>query len=246
MATSAAIVAEPALSQPRALASLPILLCVVASAKLRMECGDDRSARILEDFGRLIAVSERMCEDAEAHPENDAAEYVIDAETEYVEELIGSVFLVLQTRLRRVTEGAKAVDAALVAAGHGRIPEFADDGRIKSIQGPFGMTGKSLVALIWAIANYHKHRDEWTAAVWRERSSTDEHDGWTDGGRKTRKIVQLAGVERTGSGNLRRCLEFLGVHPYSGCAELGGLVQAWALDVEALAQRAVAAAKLAG
>jgi hypothetical protein len=97
MATSAAIVAEPALSQPRALASLPILLCVVASAKLRMECGDDRSARILEDFGRLIAVSERMCEDAEAHPENDAAEYVIDAETEYVEELIGSVFLVLQT-----------------------------------------------------------------------------------------------------------------------------------------------------
>ncbi len=204
-----------------------------------MECRDDRSVRILEDLGRLIAVSERLCEDAEAHPENESAEYVIDAETEYVEELIGSVFLVLQTRIRRVTKAAEAVDAALRAAGRSPIPEFTNGG-IKTIQGPFGATDKSLVALIWAIANYYKHRDEWPPAVW-----TDDHDPSIERSRKTRRIIRLAGVERSGSGNMRRCLEFLGVHPYSGCAELGERVQAWATAVKAIAEREVAAAKVA-
>ena len=235
--------AGPPVTQRSEPLSLPVLKRVIAKARLDSELRDDGLLVILEDLGRLMAQSERRCEHAARHNDQELAEHVIDDEVGYIEELIGSAFLLLQTKIRRVIEVAKSLEAALRGAGRDQTAELASDHDIRAVQGNFGATTKSLVALIWAVANYYKHRDEWPVEAWRDRRPDEAIDRRFERDRRTRRTVQLLGVERAGNGNMRRCLEFLGVHPYSDCSKLGQQVQSWAADVAAIAERAVAATK---
>lgn len=225
-------------ANPRKL-TMPILQRSLALKKIEYEADDELFERILHDIGRLIGKSEQECAEASTHQDQDLAEYVYEAEAEYIEELIGSAFLVMQTKIRRVTETTKKLEAALKRGGGDETQEFANDGTIRATGGSYRDTPKSLVAIVWAFGNYYKHRDEWASNVWIDGHTTAKKQSVN-----TRETVQLAGVEQTGSGNMRKGFEFLEVTPYSACIKLGKQVQSWARDVFDVAEKAAAAAKL--
>ena len=205
--------------------------------RLEYEANDELFGRVLSDIGRLIAKSEEECKKASQHDDEELAEIVYDAEAEYIEELIGSAFLLMQTKIRRVTETVKKLEAALTAGGGANTPDFTDDGTIKALGRDFKHSGKSLVAIVWAFGNYYKHRDEWPSKVWSIVSTNAcKHSV------RTRETVQLAGVVQYGTGNMRAGFDFLDVNPYSDCIKLGEHVQKWVDTVYQVAKQAVQAA----
>jgi hypothetical protein len=187
---------------------------------LEIDVRDDRFIRIIEDIASLIATSEAACAEAMQRGNDDYADAVITTETDYLEDLIGTIFLMLQTKIRRVGQSAADLSKMLEASYGQAVKIWADPRAVRAEGGDYKNTGNSLVELIWAVGNYFKHRDEWS------------HDVWTSQGNgmdvKTRKLVQAAGAVESSSGNMRAALEFFGVDPYSSCGKLAQDVQNWA------------------
>jgi hypothetical protein len=187
---------------------------------LEIDVRDDRFIRIIDDIASLIATSEAACTDAMQRGDDDYADAVITTETDYLEDLIGTIFLMLQTKIRRVGESAADLSKTLEASYGQAAKIWADARAVRAEGGDYKSTGLSLVELIWAVGNYFKHRDEWS------------HDVWTSQGNgmdvKTRKLVQAVGVVESSTGNMRAALEFFGVDPYSSCGKLAQDVQNWA------------------
>src|SRR6202035_4874973 len=73
--------------------------------RLKHDVYDERFIRILEDLAILIRNSEMVCREANRAGEDDQ-QFVIDAECDYLEDIIGASFVVLQTKLRRVQTSA--------------------------------------------------------------------------------------------------------------------------------------------
>lgn len=132
----------------------------------------------------------------------------MDGEAAYVEELIGISLVALQTRIRRIVNTSK--DFGIEAM---------------DIGAEFSGTGKTLIRLIWDAANYYKHRDEWTAEVWEDSGPSDR---WLEQARRTRRNMQIIGIERSSTANMRTTYDFFGVAPYSNCRHLAEQVQLWA------------------
>ena len=199
---------------------------------LKHEAGDDRFLEIFEEFARILRRSEALCEHAERNGPEDFAHLVIDGEADYVEEIIGASFVVLQTKIRRVTFAAERLRSQLLSQHSIDIPEL-ERGRAIKIGGSYKRKRASLIELIWDMGNYYKHRDEWPAAVWRNPRKRDRHGQ----SRKTRKSVQRLGIKMSSTGNMRAAYEFFGIDPYSDCEKLARQVQAWAEQLYELAQK---------
>jgi hypothetical protein len=179
---------------------------------LKCEVDDTRLSDLLDHLARGIRRSELACEKAgETDPE--IADAIADSETAYIEELIGIALVALQTKIRRVREAAK---------------DFIIDPM--KMGGAFLTSGNTLTELIWHIANYYKHRDEWSDEVWEDTPTADRG---VELARRTRRIAQQVGIQKSSTGNLRTASEFFGIYPYSNCGQLAEKVQAWAEAVYA-------------
>jgi hypothetical protein len=102
-----------------------------------------------EETSKLIRASARLCD--RAHDDDDL---IVEDELHYIEELLGISFVLLQAKIRRVEEAAKIKPLG-----------FAD---ARAFVGPYKDTNESLVSLIWAIANYYKHHNEWGSEEWSD------------------------------------------------------------------------------
>jgi hypothetical protein len=202
--------------------------------KLKYDVGDDRFLQIFADFARLIRRSEKACEKAAAQDNPDYHEFVVDAECDYIEEIIGASFLVLQAKIRRVTSSALALREAVLAWDKIDIPELANPASIRGLGGRFKRKNASLVQLVWDVGNYYKHRDEWPPAVWQENRAKKKDRYERD--RHTRRNVEKLGIVYASTGNMRTAYEFFGIDPYSKCEQLAEQVQAWAIQVHKTAQ----------
>lgn len=69
---------------------------------LKHERDDDRFLQIFGDFASLIRRSEKACEKAAEQGDQDYAQFIGESEAEYLEEIIGASFLLLQAKIRRV------------------------------------------------------------------------------------------------------------------------------------------------
>jgi hypothetical protein len=192
--------------------------------QLKYEVEDDRFLLIFADFARLIRRSEKACEDAARQGDPGYVDFVGESESEYIEEIIGASFLVLQTKIRRVTGAALDLHQAMLARHNINIVELANPASIRRIAGRYKRKRASLVELAWDVGNYYKHRDEWPAVLWRgQRGVRRESQA-----RRTRRSVQRLGIVQFSTGNLRRAYEFFDIVPYSNCVELANRVQDWA------------------
>ena len=199
---------------------------------LKLDADDDRFVTIFGDFANLIRRSEDACEQAGAQDNPAYADHVIDAECDYLEELIGASFLVLQAKIRRVSVAAEKLRSFMRDKHKIDISVLAHD-KVMGLGGPYRGTRCSKVQLIWDVGNYYKHRDEWKTAVWKNDPANEKQFAQP---RKTRRAAELVGITKGATGNLRTAFEFFGVHPYSNCGLLAEEVQAWAKDVLQLAR----------
>ena len=166
---------------------------------------DERFVSLFDQIAQVIKAAEQACEKAVASGNEDYIEAVCDDEAENIEEAIGVTFLILQTKIRRVVDAAADL-----------FPKQQDP---KDILGTHDNKPHSLIKLIWELANYYKHRDEWSASVWHAEKGK---------GVSTRKVVETVGVMTASTGNLRTALENLGISRYSECTQLATHVQRWA------------------
>ncbi|MGJ5044151.1 hypothetical protein [Bradyrhizobium sp. HKCCYLRH1062] len=197
---------------------------------LKYEVDDERFQQIFGDFADLIRRSERACEKAAKQGNPEYAEAVSDTESDYLEELIGASFLVLQAKIRRVDKAAEHL-VTFMKEQHGLTVKGLDHQSIFALGGKYRKSGHSRIELIWAIGNYYKHRDEWDAEVWKSRPAIAQgHDPHRQS-RRTRQTVEKAGIVQLSTGNMRRAYEFLGIKQYSKCEKLAEKVQAWAKEV---------------
>lgn len=198
---------------------------------LKYEVDDERFLQIFADFSRLLRRSEKTCEQAANTGNEDYAQAVGGSEADYIEEIIGASFLVLQAKIRRVTHAAERLRSYLLA----HQIDIADLQRAKAIKigGRYKRKKASLIELVWDIGNYYKHRDEWPVEVWR---ATKTKDRQVTLARKTRKSVERVGITMSSTGNMRKAYEFFGLDPYSKCEQLAEQVQDWAKRVYDLAQ----------
>ena len=138
--------------------------------KLRYEAQDERFLRIFGDVAKLIGKSEKACREVSGEDDPRYQDVIIDAESEYVEELIGASFIVLQTKIRRVTTAALELRKTMLKEHKIDLDQLSNAGRIHDQCGPYNGTQASLVQLVWDVGNYYKHRDEWPIEVWKKES----------------------------------------------------------------------------
>jgi hypothetical protein len=211
---------------------------------LKHDVDDDRFLQIFSNLASLIRRSERACEKAQNASDPDYAEVVAEFEADYLEEIIGASFVVLQTKIRRVQAAASEL-AAFMRSQYSIGVSGLDRTSVMRLRGPYRNSGSSLIALIWAVGNYYKHRDEWSAMVWKEPAPGEKEPGSLHQSRATRRMVQKAGIVRSSTGNMRAAYEFFGIDPYSNCERLADEVQAWAKAVYDEARRIIAVADVA-
>lgn len=201
---------------------------------LRRAVEDDRYIRIFRDISELIRNSERACEEAVKSGPQEYARIVAEYESDYIEELIGAAFLILQSKIRRVVNAAIQLAATMKADEHIETPSLIDRSRIKSIGGGYKDTDNSLISYVWALANYFKHRDDWTHDVWASEEELEDFPSkkrLQENEVKTRKIVQQAGIVEFSTGNMMTGLKFFDISPYSSCEKLARSIQQWADSV---------------
>lgn len=111
------------------------------------------------------------------------SEEVADYEVEIVENLLGVAYVTCQPQITAI------VQAVL------RLPDHGVDARALRDRGPRFDSNYSKVEVLWGLANYFKHRDEWSRNTW-----TNPPNKMTE---RTVKAITPAGLECGSSGNLR-------------------------------------------
>jgi len=203
---------------------------------LKYEVEDERFQQIIADFASLIRRSERACEKAAKQGNPDYADAVADTESDYLEEVIGASFLVLQAKIRRVAKSAERL-VTFMNEQHGLTVDGLDRQSIYALGGNYRKTGHSRIELIWAVGNYYKHRDEWDAEVWKNPSTGAQGRDPHRQSRSTRQTVEKVGIVQFSTGNMRRAYEFFRIEPYSKCEKLAEKVQVWAKKVYQRAEK---------
>jgi hypothetical protein len=115
----------------------------------KYEVDDERFLQIIRDLSCLIKRSEVACKNAARIGNDDYANAVADTEADYIEELIGASFLVLQTKIRRVTNTAERLRSYLLE-NKINVPELQRADAIK-IGGRYKRKRASLVELVWDV-----------------------------------------------------------------------------------------------
>ena len=169
---------------------------------LRRNVDDERFLEIFADFARLIRASVKLCKHGDGFPED---------EVNYMEELLGLSFVLLQAKIRRVSEAASPL-----------TPPQA-----RALGCSYKNTGNTLMELIWAVGNYYKHRDAWRKKVWEEKTAGEQESKPLRQSRNTRRIIEKVGIERYSTGMLT-AYSFFEIDWASDCAPLADKVQEWA------------------
>ena len=85
--------------------------------------------------------------------------------------------------------------------------------------------------LVWEVANYYKHCDDWSSEVWDEDQKPE--GAKLSNSERTCRIVKKVGICRSLSsiGNMRAAYDFFEIDWASDCAPLADQVQEWAKAV---------------
>jgi hypothetical protein len=132
----------------------------------------------------------------------------------YVEELLGVSFVLLQAKIRRVVNAAERFSLT-----RGDIFNIGGDN--------YKGTKKSIIRLIWEVANYYTHHNDWSRKVWEDKKPGKEKIKALEQSRKTRRIIEKVGIERSSAG-MRTAYKFFEIEWASDCTPLANKVQKWA------------------
>jgi hypothetical protein len=139
-------------------------------------------------------------------------------ETQVIENMLGTAYVVCQNEITAAVQAALRVeDAAKVSIFLGSKPAERES-RVRAF-GPQFDHNLSQIEVLWHLANYFKHRDEWDPVTW-------------DGGNKfTLDAIKAAGLKPLNSGNLRQGAEALGNTEYADMDVFHKVIRSWTEDV---------------
>ncbi len=138
-------------------------------------------------------------------------EEVADYEVGIIENLLGVAYVTCQPQITGVVQAALRL----------RVPGLSAHGRRE--RGPRFDASYSKVEVLWELANYFKHRDEWAADVWTNPPKRSE---------QTIRVITAAGLRDGCMGsNLRAGATALGNATFSDVMVFQEISRAWAEDV---------------
>jgi hypothetical protein len=89
-------------------------------------------------------------------------------------------------------------------------------------------TKSSFIRLVWEMANYYKHCDEWSYDVWRDKEVGENESGQLSRSRKTRRTVERLGIRESPHCDAVTAYEFFEIDWASDCSVLSAKVKEWA------------------
>jgi hypothetical protein len=181
----------------------------------------DVHSEVLSVLGQGIKASSTRINRADALGADDYAEAVVDAEIEIIEGLLGAAYVVCQTRVTAIAQAALHCRARIIADGLA-FTSFGDKDYEVRRRGPRFNGQFSQIELLWALANYFKHRDEWPSDVWSNPQGLARH---------TVAVLLPAGLQPCSNGNLRTGAEALGMPEYADTTVLENTIRKWADEV---------------
>jgi len=127
---------------------------------------DDTHASVLSTLAAGISAAATKIEQI-ASPE--IAQVVAEDEVEVIESLLGTAYVLCQTPPTAVTQARKqALDDGLEFSAFGCDPQ-----EVRALGDHFNAQ-YSKVEVVWALANYFKHRDEWHRSTWTKPPRRNE------------------------------------------------------------------------
>jgi hypothetical protein len=163
----------------------------------------DSYESVLSALGSGIRVAEKRI--------NSGGEEVAEYEAEIIENLLGVAYVTCQPQITAV------VQAVL------RLPDHGLNARALRDRGPRFDGNYSQVEVLWNLANYFKHRDEWSRDTWTNPPhKMTEH---------TVKVITAVGLESGSTGNLRTGAEALGNTAYGDVTVFQEIIRLWGTDV---------------
>lgn len=211
--------------------------------RLKHSVKDDVFLKIFQNYKSLFRKCYRRLEEAESGGNEDYIDFVRDSEAEFIEDLIGSSFIVLQTKIRRVSSTVNELSETM-------YKQHKID--LESIKNPYRNIGKMVRSgneirfadAVWNIANYFKHRDEWKIEWWPSFAEGNDRKSSAKGNvAKTIKAVTSMGIAPLSTGNMFTAYRFFDINDCRDCLKLANGVQEWADtvydEVKAALQKAV-------
>lgn len=177
---------------------------------------DDASHVVLSALRNGILASNAHCAAAERADDHEWSHYVVDAECEKLENLLGVAYVMCQAQITAVKTWAHRV---LKHAKAGSASTLDWRGHTLLALGPAvsASTTVTRVELIWALANYFKHSEEWTTHEWSKLNGR---------AKQTAETLVKVGI-RHSSGVLRTGAEILGNAIYSELLLFSDHVDEW-------------------
>lgn len=137
--------------------------------------------------------------------------------------------MVCQTQITAIVQAVLRCRALAVKEGLA-VTAFGDrDYEVRHI-GPRFDAQYSKVEILWALANYFKHHDEWSSRSWTSKQGPERH---------TIPVILAAGLQPGSNGNLRTGAKALGNPDYADMAAFQTAIREWADQVRVAFQQAV-------
>jgi hypothetical protein len=190
---------------------------------------NDTHEEVLDVLGRAIrAACARIDRAAKSGPD-EYADAVIDTEVEIIEGLLGAAYVVCQTQITAIVQAALSCRAQVLRDGLA-FPAFGDRDHEVRCMGPRFNVQWSKIEVLWALANYFKHRDEWSSDTWTNPQRLERH---------TVPVILAAGLKPSSNGNLRDGAKALGNPDFADIVVFQTVIRGWADQVrEAIRQTA--------
>ena len=186
---------------------------------------DDTHASVLSTLAAGISAAATRIERI-ASPE--IAQVVAEDEVEVIESLLGTAYVLSQTPITAVTHAAlrarkQALDDGLEFSAFGCDPR-----EVRALGDRFDAQ-YSKIEVVWALANYFKHRDEWHRSTWTKPPRRNE---------RTAAVLKAVRLQLSSNGNLRAGAEALGITDYATLTILGDIIACWANEVRSITRKA--------
>lgn len=160
--------------------------------------------RIFDTLNQGVAACQKAFEAAQAHDDEDYTQSVADEESEVLEALIGTAFVIAQTEIESTVKMVDRLHKRAGSDGHTLKSTTTKRHEILRIESPIvAGTNYTRAEVINAFANYFKHRDAW-GKRWGDLTKDDKEKFTVD-------VIAAAGAQEYSSGNLRTAILVLGI-----------------------------------
>lgn len=184
----------------------------------------------LDPIGRAIGETSKRIEEIVRSTHTNDADILVDDGCELIENLLGAAFIVCQTQITAVLSAGVQLASYCAKKGVKFTAFAATKDAVLATGAPVMNGGVTKIQFIDAVANYFKHRDEWSAIDWSSLTGLSK---------RTADKIQLGGLSAGSTGNLRSAAQALGNPSYDEVHVFGNVIDAWAHDIHAQARTAL-------